>query len=116
MSKFDNRPAQTTDVEELFHLVQAAYKLEIGTSGIAFKCADRYTTRSAVLKDISDMWVIRSGGPNHNIKARSGRQIIACAKGVIDATNQVIDIGPLAVHPDYQVITSNWESNMFLPL
>ena len=61
------------------------------------------------------MWVIRSGGPNHNIKARSGRQIIACAKGVIDATNQVIDIGPLAVHPDYQVITSNWESNMFLP-
>lgn len=61
------------------------------------------------------MWVIRSGGPNHNIKARSGRQIIACAKGVIDATNQVIDIGPLAVHPDYQVITSNWESNIFLP-
>ena len=53
------------------------------------------------------MWVIRSGGPNHNIKARSGRQIIACAKGVIDATNQVIDIGPLAVHPDHQVITSN---------
>lgn len=50
------------------------------------------------------MWVIRSGGLNHNIKARSGRQIIACAKGVIDATNQVIDIGPLAVHPDYQVL------------
>ena len=60
------------------------------------------------------MWVIRSGGPNHTIKARSGRQIIACAKGVIDATNQVIDIGPLAVHPDHQVITSNWESNIFL--
>ena len=62
------------------------------------------------------MWVIRSGGPNYNIKARSGRQIIACAKGVIDATNQVIDIGPLAVHPDYQVVTSNWESNIFSPV
>jgi len=90
-------PATSTDVEEIFQLIKEAYKIEIGDSGLAFKCADRYTTRTAVLKDIPDMWVMRSSDQN-----KKGRQIVACAKGSLNDANQIIDIGPLAVRPDYQ--------------
>ena len=44
------------------------------------------------------MWVMRSSDQN-----KKGRQIVACAKGYVNDTNQIIDIGPLAVRPDYQV-------------
>ena len=44
------------------------------------------------------MWVMRSSDQN-----KKGRQIVACAKGSLNDANQIIDIGPLAVRPDYQV-------------
>ena len=81
--------------------MQAAYKIEIGGDGLAFKCADRYTTRASVLKDLPDLWVLRpevSTGKNSRAKP-----IVACAKAVIDTTNRMVEIGPLAVKPDCQV-------------
>ena len=95
------RPANSTDVEEIFQLITAAYKIEIGDSGVAFKNANRYTTRTAVLKDLPDMWVMRSTDKN-----AKGREIVACAKGTMSDSNQIIEIGPLAVKPDHQVTFS----------
>ena len=82
-------------------MITAAYKIEIGDSGVAFKNANRYTTRTAVLKDLPDMWVMRSTDKNGK-----GRQIVACAKGTLSDSNQIIEIGPLAVNPDHQVTFS----------
>ena len=47
------------------------------------------------------MWVIRSN-PFVN-KRVVGKQILACSKATIDNNNKVVEIGPLAVKPDYQV-------------
>ena len=89
-------------MEEIFKLVQEAYKIEIGTSGPAFKCADQYTTRLSVLNDLPDMWIIRSGNTSNTTNIK-GRSIVACGKGTIDDLDQIVYIGPLAVKPDYQV-------------
>ena len=71
-----SRPANLTDVEEIFQLFKAVYKIKMGDSSLAFENVDRYTTRTAVLKDLSDMWVMRSTDRNSK-----GRQIVACGKG-----------------------------------
>ena len=104
------RPAKPTDVEDIFLLIQAAYKIEIGSTGLAFKSADRYTTRSAVIKDLPDLWVLRCSAPSSNNTSAdkqqvgtTSRTIVGCAKASIDATNQIVDIGPLAVKPEHQV-------------
>ena len=67
-------------------------------SDLAFENDDRYTTRTAVLKDLSDMWVIRSTDNNSK-----GRRIVACGKGSLSPSNLIVEIGPLAVRTDYQV-------------
>ena len=53
------------------------------------------------MKDLPDMWVIRSN-PFVN-KSVVGKQILACSKATIDNNNKVVEIGPIAVKPDYQV-------------
>ena len=78
--------------------MKVAYKIEMGDSSLAFENVDRYTTRTAVLKDLSDMWVMRSSVENFN-----GRQIVACGKGSLSPSNMIIEIGPLAVRTEYQV-------------
>ena len=70
----------------------------MGDSSLDFENVDRYTTRTAVLKDLSDMWVMRSTDRNSK-----GRQIVACGKGSLSPSNMIIEIGPLAVRTDYQV-------------
>ena len=74
----------------------------MGTSGIAFKCQDKYTTRFAILNNIPDMWVLRSWNTSCTTNNNS-RQILACAKAAVHASNQVVDIEILAVKPNYQV-------------
>ena len=93
-----SRPANLTDVEEIFQLCKAVYKIKMGDSSLAFENVDRYTTRTAVLKDLSDMWVMRSTDRNSK-----GRQIVACGKGSLSLSNMIIEIGPLAVRNEYQV-------------
>ena len=44
------------------------------------------------------MWVMRS-----SVENCKGRQIVACGKGSLSHSNQIVDIGPLAVRTDYQV-------------
>ena len=75
----------------------------MGTSGIAFKCQDKYTTRFAILKNLPDMWVLRSWNTSSYPTNHNSRQIVACAKGIVHASNQVVDIEILAVKPNYQV-------------
>ena len=43
------------------------------------------------------IWVLREN------KNSPQEKIIGCIKGVIDEKRQIVEIGPVAVRPDYQV-------------
>ena len=47
-----SRPATEGDVDKILRLVNEAYKVEEGNSGLAFKRTPRYQTRSLCLADI----------------------------------------------------------------
>ena len=46
-------PANITNLEECYNLVNNAYKVEIGSTGIAFKNCDRYCNTNEVLQHIN---------------------------------------------------------------
>ena len=87
-----HRLARGEDVQTIFDIVKAAYRVELGDSGVAFKNADRYTSIQSVIEDLSSIWVLRNGG-----------EIVGCIKGVITYNTKMVEIGPVAVKPDMQV-------------
>ena len=87
-----HRLARGEDVQTIFDIVKAAYRVELGDSGVAFKNADRYTSIQSVIEDLSSIWVLRDGG-----------EIVGCIKGVITYNTKMVEIGPVAVKPDMQV-------------
>lgn len=77
------------DVDQVFDLLQASYKLEVGTDGIAFRTKNKFTLKDQVRKSIGDMLVIR----DH-------RKILGCV--VCFLNRGVAEVSVLAVLPEYQ--------------
>ena len=93
------RLAKEDDVKEIFEIVKSAYALEKGLTGFAFKNEDRYTSTKSVVKDLPFIWVLRLPPNDH-----SSTLIVGCVKAVIDERTQIVEIGPVAVRPEFQVI------------
>ena len=91
------RLAKDEDVQQIFEIVKAAYNIELGNSGVAFKNANRYIDTNSVIEDLPFIWVLRDKKNDWQGK------IIGCIKGVVDEKRKIIEIGPVAVRPDYQV-------------
>ena len=86
------RKAKTSELQELFDLINAAYKVEIGTSGLSFKSADRYRNLEELAKDLQWMSVLEI--------EETGKLVGAVKAQIVENT---VDIGPLAVDPNHQV-------------
>ena len=82
-------PAEIGDMESLTDVVNAAYKLELGDTGIAFKNADRFTSVQDALDMKDDLYV-----------AKIGTDIVG-AIGITMGTDSAI-LGPVAVSPHVQ--------------
>ena len=72
-------------------MINSAYKVEIGTSKLSFKSADRYRNLEELAKDLQWMSVLES---------EAGKIVGAVKAQMVE---NVVDIGPLAVEPDNQV-------------
>ena len=53
--------AQRKDCDQIFELVNAAFKPEIGKTGIAYRKCDKYRLKDATRKHLDDMWVVKEG-------------------------------------------------------
>ena len=51
--------ANRKDLDEIYDLVNLAFKLEIGKSGIAYRKCDKYRLKDSARKHIDDMWVVK---------------------------------------------------------
>ena len=89
--------ATLKDVDEIFEIVNAAYSVNIGDSGRAFKNANRYASTKSVIEDLPFIWVLRGNG--NSVQGN----IIGCTKAVVNKNTQIVKLGPVAVRPDYQV-------------
>ena len=45
-------PASSSDISPIFHLVNSAYAIELGDSGVAFKKVDRYEEEGCAARDV----------------------------------------------------------------
>ena len=97
------RLAKEDDVKEIFEIVKSAYALEKGNTGFGFKNEDRYTSITSVVKDLPFIWALRLP-PNDHSGPVSSNQIVGCVKAVINERTQIVEIGPVAVRPEFQVI------------
>ena len=82
------RKAVPEDLPKIFDLINKAYKVEIGNSGLAFKAADRYRSLREAQNDLE--WIYVYENP----------QIIGVVKAQVE--NNVVDIGPIAVDENHQ--------------
>ena len=86
-----HRKATLDDLEELLEVVNSAYKLELGDSGVAFKTFDRYVDLEHAKEDLEY---------THVGKEESGKIVgVICIKLIGDL---YADCGPIAVHIDKQ--------------
>ena len=51
--------ANRKDLDEIYDLVNLAFKLEIGKFGIAYRKCDKYRLKDSARKHIDDMWVVK---------------------------------------------------------
>ena len=91
------RLATLQDVDVIFEIVKAAYSVELGDSGLAFKNADRYISKKSVIEDLPFIWVLRE------FDTINSTRIVGCTKAVVNKNTQIVEIGPVAVRPDCQV-------------
>ena len=82
------RKAVPEDLPKIFDLINKAYKVEIGDSGLAFKSADRYRSLREAQNDLE--WIYVYENP----------QITGVVKAQVE--NNVVDIGPIAVDENHQ--------------
>jgi len=81
--------ATRRDCDQIFELVNLAFKPEIGKTGIAYRKCDKYRLKDSARKHLEDMWVVKDN-----------RKILGCVRAV--AHNGMMEIGPVAVHPEFQ--------------
>jgi len=94
------RPAKQHDAQAIFNCVNAAYSLEIGDSGVAFKKTNRYNDVKEVEKDIED-------NQTRFIVAEQDKLVVGCCRmfvclSLCEEKEYRIDFGPFAVLPDKQ--------------
>ena len=53
--------ASRRDCDQIFELVNLAFKCEIGKSGFAYRKCDKYRLKDSARKHLEDMWVIKDG-------------------------------------------------------
>ena len=53
--------ATRRDCDQIFELVNLAFKPEIGKSGIAYRKCDKYRLKDSARKHLEDMWVVKDG-------------------------------------------------------
>ena len=51
--------AQRKDCDQIFDLINQAFKLEIGKNGIAYRKCDKYRLKDSARKHLEDMWVVK---------------------------------------------------------
>ena len=51
--------AQRKDCDQIFELINAAFKIEIGKTGIAYRKCDKYRLKDSARKHLEDMWVVK---------------------------------------------------------
>ena len=81
--------AVQSDAQDIFNLINLAYKVEFGNSGVAFKKTNRYLSLEEI--DIDGYFVIRNGN-----------SLMACMY-VSKVDSETVELGPIAVHPESQV-------------
>ena len=72
-------------------IVNKAYSIEHGNTGLAFKCAPRYSCKEECLMDIG-----------HTLVGTLQQKIVCSDKAVVDEATDVVEIGPIAVDPKHQ--------------
>ncbi len=53
------RKARESDAKAVFSIVNAAYSVELGNTGLAFKSVDRYRNLGEVRRDLHEIYVAR---------------------------------------------------------
>ena len=51
--------AQRKDCDQIFELINCAFKCEIGKTGIAYRKCDKYRLKDSARKHLEDMWVVK---------------------------------------------------------
>ena len=51
--------AQRKDCDQIFELINLAFKCEIGKTGIAYRKCDKYRLKDSARKHLEDMWVVK---------------------------------------------------------
>ena len=59
MSNITVSRATRRDCDQIFELVNLAFKPEIGKTGIAYRKCDKYRLKDSARKHLEDMWVVR---------------------------------------------------------
>ena len=77
--------------------------MELGNTGVSFKNADRYTSKSGVIDDLPHIWVLYDDITGK--QPSSKRCMIGCVKAVVNDENKIVEIGPVAVRREYQVLS-----------
>jgi hypothetical protein len=79
---------------EIVKIVNLAYAVETGNTGVAFKNAPRYTSLKEAEKDLKLFYIIKN---------ECGKEIIGVVKANIIEKFTIVDIGPFAVKTNFQV-------------
>ena len=51
--------ATRRDCDQIFELVNLAFKCEIGKTGVAYRKCDKYRLKDSARKHLEDMWVVK---------------------------------------------------------
>ena len=61
--------ANRKDCDQIFELVNLAFKCEIGKTGISYKKCDKYRLKDSARKHLDDMWVVKENRKVRNFSA-----------------------------------------------
>ena len=89
-----SRKAKEEDLPKIMELINEAYEVETGNTGLAFKCQKRYLDLGEVQPFLDYFYVLR-------LEPKS--EIIGVVKARLTDNSSILDIGPLAVDPAVQV-------------
>ena len=78
------------------NLVNQAYSIETGCTGISFKCALRLRNLEETESLLAHCYIMKS---------KSTNEIIGVVAAKLLENSNIVSISPLAVHPDHQVPT-----------
>ena len=93
------RRADINDYQEIFRVVNDAYSIEKGDTGLAFKCDDRYICLNQAMQDLQDKDIYFYGELGETDKKCCG-----CIAAKINNVQKLkkCNLGPFAVDPAYQ--------------